>query len=432
MSIQLNPYFKNRTPSSTLAINEEVKHRWAQGKRVLHMGFGESRFAVHPKLQKALQDNSAAKSYLPSKGLPELRQAVATYYNDKLKLNYTSEQVLIGPGSKALIYALQLVLDADLFMPTPSWVSYAPQAELLQNNFFYIPSEVKNGHEFSLEAFAQTLKQSTNNKKLLILNSPNNPTGKMLSKEFLKELAEFCKQKNILVISDEIYFRVAYGDIPHYSIAKYYPEGTLILGGLSKHLSIGGWRMGVALLPNTAAGKELMQATAVVASEVWSSVAAPIQYAAVMAYSNDIDIETYIQTCTEIHGVRTNFIYDKLHELGIVCTKPTGAFYITANFDPWAEQLKKKGISTSSQLAKYLLNKHDLATLSADSFGIQENTLSLRLASSYLDMEKDTDSERLIDLYNNSRKNEFMHKSNHPNMHAAIQEFSKFIAWIES
>lgn len=428
---ELNAFFNDKAPSSTLAINEHVKALWQKGEKVFHMGFGESRFAVHPKLQAALADHVSEKSYLPSRGLPALCESVAEYYSNKLELEFSGQQVMIGPGSKALIYGLQHVLEADLFLPTPSWVSYAPQAELLNNKFHYIPASPETNYQFDLKAFDQLVQQSSNDKKLLIINSPNNPTGQMYSESFLKELAEYCRKNNILVISDEIYFLVEHGDVKHCSIAKFYPEGTFILGGLSKHLSIGGWRLGVAVLPDTEFGKKLMSAMAIFASEIWSSVASPIQYAAITAYSADSDIEDYIKKCARIHGIRTRFIYKNLSELGIACTKPQGAFYITANFDQWSQQLLAKGIATSSQLAKYLLENHSIATLPADSFGIESSTLSLRLASSYLDMEKDSDSERLLTLLDRGvSEDEFMLPENHPNTHAVIEGFTEFVKWI--
>ena len=359
--------------------------------------------------------------------MPELCKSVANYYSEKLALDILPKQVIIGQGSKPLIYALQQALDADLFLPTPSWVSYAPQAELLNNKFFYIPSKVEDNYQFDFKAFDKLVKQSSNPNKLLIINSPNNPTGQMFTADFLQELADYCRKENILVLSDEIYFLVCHSEQKHISIAEFYPEGTFILGGLSKHLSIGGWRIGVAVLPNTASGERLMSAMEVIASEIWSSVAAPIQYAAVKAYSNDEDLESYIKICTAIHGVRTRHIYKKLTEVGIVCSKPEGTFYITANFDPWSEQLNKLGVSTSAELAKHLLDKHALATLPADAFGIPTETLSLRLATSYLDLEKDEDSQRLIDLFESVAEDEFLSVQNHPNIHAAINEFSVFI-----
>jgi len=415
-------------PSSTLTINEQVKARWANGERLLHLGFGESRFAVHKKLRSALCEHSVEKSYLPSKGYAPLCESVARYYGDKLKLDFESSLVMIGPGSKALIYALQLALKADLFLPTPSWVSYAPQADLLGNRHFYIPQSNQLGFEFELSALDALVKASGNERKLLIINSPNNPTGQMYSTEFLEELAKYCRQQKILIISDEIYGLVQHGKIEHHSIATFYPEGTLVLGGLSKHLSIGGWRIGVALLPNTPSGRKLMAALEVIASEIWSSVATPVQFAAQVAYSNDDDIETYIKTCTAIHGVRTQFLYSGLTKLDIRCAYPNGAFYLAASFDHWKPQLKLLGIQTSAQLASYLLDTHDLATLACDSFGMASDQMTLRLASSYLDMERDEDSQRLIDLFESNIDHDvFMSRQHHPNMHAALDGFELFV-----
>ncbi|NNF16105.1 MAG: aminotransferase class I/II-fold pyridoxal phosphate-dependent enzyme, partial [Gammaproteobacteria bacterium] len=205
LNFALSRYFNTNEPSSTLAINEQVKARWAQGHRLLHMGFGESRFAVHEKLHAALCEHASQKSYLPSKGDPALCASVASYYNIKSGLDINASQVIIGPGSKALIYAVQLALGADLFLPTPSWVSYAPQARLLGLQHFYIPQGKQFGCHFELAALDELIRRSTNDNKLLIINSPNNPTGQMYPAEFLQALADYCRQHKILVISDEIY-----------------------------------------------------------------------------------------------------------------------------------------------------------------------------------------------------------------------------------
>lgn len=424
----LNRFFKDKAPSSTLAINEAIKARWASGERVFHMGFGESRFSVHPKLQEALVNESAQKSYISSKGLAPLCRAVSAYYSEKLGLKFSDDQVMIGPGSKALLYALQLAFDADLFLPSPSWVSYAPQAELLENKHYYIPAIPGDDYRFDLAAFDQLIRKSPGDRKILIINSPNNPTGQMYTESFLKDLAEFCRHRNIWVISDEIYFLTGHGDIEHCTIGKFYPEGTVILGGLSKHLSLGGWRVGVALFPKSENGKKLMAAMMVIASEIWSSVSSSVQYAAIAAYNGDNEIESYIHACTDMHGIRTRFIYRGLTALGVIVSKPRGAFYVVANFDKWSDQLRAAGVVTSAQLASHLLENYAIASLSADSFGIDRETLSLRLASSYLDMEKDTDSDRLMRVYSQGlSEEEFMSEKHHPNSNAVIAQFARFV-----
>ncbi len=431
--IDLNPVFGARAPSSTLSINESVARLWEQGERVLQMGFGESRFAVHPRIRDALISNAGAKSYLPARGLPALCEAVARYHSDKLGISISPHQVIIGPGSKALIYALQLALEAELYLPTPSWVSYAPQAQLLNKPVTYIPSKVADSYRFDWREFDRLVQSSGKTQKILLINTPNNPTGQMLDEPFLRKLANYCRRENILVLSDEIYFLIRHGLASHRSVAEFYPEGTFIVGGLSKHLSIGGWRLGFAIMPDTRSGEEAMLAIEVIASEIWSAVSAPVQFAAVTAYSGDPEIEAYIQSCSEIHGIRTRFMRDGLAGLGIHCTDPQGAFYLTANFDHLSVKLQERGINRSFELASELLGRHSLATLSADSFGIPEETLSLRLASSYLDMENDSDSARLLQLHASGiSEKEFMSKAHHPNSHAAVEGFADFIASIKS
>lgn len=431
--MELNRIFADLTPSSTLFINEEVNRLWRAGEKVFHLGFGESRFAVHPTMQAALAANTHTKSYLPALGLPALRERVAAYYSDKLALDILPKQVVIGPGSKALIYALQMALDADLFLPSPSWVSYAPQARLLNKPVSYIPSRVEENYRFDIEAFDSLVQASNKNQKMLIINGPNNPTGQIHDAGFLRELAAYCRRENVLVISDEIYFMVQHGQGRHESIATYYPEGTFILGGLSKHLSLGGWRLGIAVMPDHDGGERVTSAIQTIASETWSSVSTPVQYAALSAYSGDPEIESYIEQCAAIHGIRTRYLYQKLLDLGIRCTTPEGAFYLTANFDRWSEGFSKRDINTSSELANNLLSRHHTATLATDAFGIPENILSLRLASSYVDMENDGDSDRLLTLHATGiGADEFMSPEHHPNMNACIAEIADYIAWAES
>ena len=424
----LNPVFSKLKPSSTLAINEAVNKRWQQGKQAFHMGFGESRFDVHEILRAALAEHSNKKSYLAAQGLPQLTQAVAGYYSNKLALQFKPEQVIVGPGSKLLIYALQMVTDADVFLPTPSWVSYAPQASLLGNQHFYIPSRVEDSYRLDLCALEKCLQKSNNPNKMLIINSPNNPTGQMLSETELRELADFCRAKQIWVLSDEIYFQVCHGEVPHGSIAGYYPEGTFVLGGLSKHLSIGGWRLGVALLPDTAIGKQIMQGMATFASETWSGVAAPIQYAAIEAYNLNPELEQYVADCSTIHGIRSRHFRDGLVAMGVNCSRVEGAFYIAANFDKFRKGLSRLGVATSRELANYLLEEHHIASLPGSDFGFADDTLTLRLSTSYLDMEQVGDSHRLMALFKSAiHKTKFMSEANHPNTHAALAEFRQLV-----
>lgn len=426
-TIELNPYFRDLAPSPTLAINETVNRMWLAGETVYHLGFGESRFPVHPLLLDALRKHGRAKSYLPARGLPELLDAVAGYYTRHLNIGFDPGQVAVGPGSKALIYAIQMALSAELYLPSPSWVSYAPQAEMLGKRVRFIPSRVDDDYELDLGQLEKMLETSTTDQRLLIINSPNNPTGRMLQVAELEALAGFCRQHNIVVISDEIYFRV-HGDSEHHSIAACYPEGTIVLGGLSKHLSIGGWRLGVALFPDTNSGRDLLQAVVAIASETWSAVASPVQHAAIVAYE-DAEIEAYAETCSAIHSIRTRHLRDGLVKLGVRCTPADGAFYVTANFDRWRQALTEHGISSSADLALHLLEAFSIATLPGSAFGLPPEVLSLRLTSSYLDMETAADGDRVLRLYE-ADPGTLMHPANHPNFAACLAAFGRFVTSI--
>lgn len=425
LDIDLHAYYRDLAPSPTLHINEAVNRRWRNGETVYHLGFGESRFPVHPLLLDALTEYGRAKSYLAARGLPRLLDAVAAYYTRHLGIPFSESQVVVGPGSKGLIFAMQMAMSAELYLPSPSWVSYAPQAEMLGKRVRYIPSRVEDDYRIDLQAFDRMLADAETRQKILVINSPNNPTGIMLGEDTLAELAEFCRARNVIVMSDEIYFRVR-GERPHRSIASFYPEGTIVLGGLSKHLSVGGWRLGVALLPATPGGQSLLAAVTAIASEIWSAVAAPVQHAAVVAYEGRPEIEDYTTTCSAIHGIRTRHLKHGLEALGVRCTAAEGAFYITPNFDRWREPLARRGVRTSDKLAAYLLDEHGIASLPCSVFGLPPEMLSLRITSSYLDMERDEDGDRILELYAKDPGG-LMNPEHHPNFAACLEEFGRFV-----
>ncbi len=431
MTIQLSGRISGFEPSPTLAINEKVNALWAAGKEVYHLGFGESRFPVHPALAAGLAANAHHTSYLPSQGLPALREAVAAYYQRHFGLDAAPDRVLIGPGSKALIYALIQALDGDLILPTPSWVSYQPHALMAGKRVFWAPASPVDGYEFDLEALDTTLRSARaagGNPRLIVFNSPSNPTGRMLAPALAAEIGEYCRRQGLFVIADEIYTLTAHGHVPHSSIARDYPEGTAVLGGLSKHLSLGGWRLGVALLPDGPDGRALLAASRTVAAEVWSSPSAPVQYAALAAYSGDHAIEDYIQTCTRLHALRTQYLWQSLAAVGVSCPRPDGAFYVFANFDRWRPALAARGITNSLELADHLLDAYQLAALPGSAFGAPPHDLTLRLSSSYLDMETEAKAHQLLTVHQSGLSPEELLSHHHPATNAALERFRVFVA----
>lgn len=418
---------RQATLSPTLALNERVNRLWLAGQPVYHMGFGESRFPVHPKLAAALVENLDRTSYPPAQGIKELRQNVARFYNRHFGMEVNADQVIVGPGSKPLIFAALMALDADVLLPTPSWVSYGPQARLLGRTVLRIPATSTDQHALTLDALDRTVAQSTHPHKVLVLNSPSNPTGQMLDPAFIGEVVDYCRRHNIAVLSDEIYALTAHGHRAHLSLGQAHPEGSIVFGGLSKHLSLGGWRLGVAVVPAGELGETVMRAMRMVAGELWSSPTAPVQYAAAVTYGSDPEIETYIEECTRIHAIRTQHVWRRLVEFGIPCAQPDGAFYLFPSFDRWRTALAGRGVHTSDDLAAYLLEHYQLATLPGTAFGAPADELSLRLATSYLDMETDDDADAVLAAYRADPTPTVLMNDHHPATQEAVARLGEFV-----
>jgi len=368
-------------------MNEAVAKRRATGKETIHLGFGEASFPLHPLLAIALAEAAKRTGYAPVLGIPELRQAIAEYLSRKRGLTFSSDQIIVAPGSKPLLYALMQVLEGDLLLPVPSWVSYAPQARLSGRKVIGVETDPDDCHRLTPHALSQAMIKAHRNganPRILIVNSPSNPTGGMFDRADVEALALWAREEGITVISDEIYAELAHGWREHVSPTRFYPEGCIVTGGLSKAFSAGGWRLGYAALPPTAAGIQAMVALRSLASEIWSSTATPVQEAALVAFSSNESIEQYVQRSAIIHGYVTGRLYDTLVNLGVPCPRPAGGFYLYPDFSPWRSPLAIMGIKTGTELAHYLLEEWDIATLPGSAFGEHPESLRLRLSTSLL------------------------------------------------
>ncbi len=414
-------------PSPTLQINERVRQMWDRGETVFHLGFGESRFPAHPKIVRALIEHASRQSYLPSPGIPELRQAVASFHSRQLNHEICPDQVIVAPGSKSLLFAFQLALSGATVLHTPSWVSYEPQSRLFNRPVLRLPSSPEDCHQLYPARLHHLLRHSPHSQHLLILNSPSNPTGQMLEPALLEEIANICRREQVLILSDEIYGLTAYGR-EHVSISSFYPEGTVVLGGMSKHLSLGGWRLGIALLPPGNSGQQLLQAVAKVGSELWSTASAPIQYAAVTAYADNAELSAYVQKCTSLHAARTRYLWHGLSELDVPCPEPKGGFYLFPNFDHWRRPLASLGIQTSVDLARHLLDEWQIATLPGSDFGTPAHELSLRLSTSYVDLETDEKAVKLVERANAGLSERDLLRDHHPGMNEVLRRFRSFLS----
>ncbi len=378
----LNLNVRGLKPSATLAINEFSKELAASGHRVYRFGFGQSPFPVPDSVVKALQQHAHEKDYLPVKGLYELREAVAAFTRDRMGIQREAEDVLIGPGSKELMFLLQLVYYGELLIPRPGWVSYAPQAQIIGRHVHWIRTEEQNDWHLTADDLEALCRTDPDRPRIVVLNYPANPTGTTFSRQELIELASVARKYGVVLLSDEIYGELHH-DGKHISVAHFYPEGTIISSGLSKWCGAGGWRLGTFIFPPSL--HWLLDAMAVAASETFTSTSAPIQYAAVRAFTGGPDIEEYLWHSRRILKVVGHAIWQRLRQAHIRCPKPHGGFYLFPNFDHYRARLKSRGILTSVELCGKLLEETGVALLPAFDFGFSPKMLAARL--SYVDFD---------------------------------------------
>ncbi len=374
--ITLNPNLAKTRKSATLAINEYSKKLIAEGKTVYRLGLGQSPFPVPDCMKNALIESSHIKDYLAVQGLLELRQSISKFLAETESININAEQIIIGPGSKELMFILQKVLNTELLLPAPSWVSYQPQAQLCGLKCHWIPCSPENNWKFKASDLAASIQQNPN-AKLLILNSPNNPSGACFNEHELLEITKIVRQNKIIVLSDEIYSALNFNN-EHTSLARYYPEGTIISNGISKWAGAGGWRLGFMAFP-----KELqfvLDAMVVFASETYTSVSAPIQYAAIKAFENDEHMQKYIHATREIMRFVTQTFYQQLNDLDIMCPKPEGGFYVLCHLKNHTDKLLNNAIDSSVVLCQKLLEETGVACLPGSDFGLPNTDYSIRFA----------------------------------------------------
>ena len=357
---------KNLKPSSTLRINEISKKLESEGKKIYKFGFGQSPFEVPDDVVNELKNNAYQNKYLSMQGLSELRAAISKYSITKNSQNCKPENIIIGPGTKELMFLLQLLFDGDILLPAPSWVSYAPQALLSRNKTHWITTKSENNWFPTGEEIEKIILKDKKKNYLLFLNSPNNPSGQICDN--LKEISSIAKKYNILILSDEIYSELSFNE-NFKSISQFYPEKTIISTGLSKWCGAGGWRLGYFIIPETL--KQLRDSLKILASETFTSVSAPIQYAAIAAYNNNHD--EYINNSRSILKSVGEYVYENLKSNKININKPQGGFYLMPEF------LIDK-FSNSEEMCSNILKETGVALLPGSDFGFSKERLIVRLS----------------------------------------------------
>ena len=376
---------KDLKPSSTLLINETSRKLEEQGKKIYKFGFGQSPFKVPEDVVNELKDNAHQNKYLPMQGLSELRDAVAKYTSKRKNYDYKSENVIIGPGSKELMFLLHVIFDGEIILPAPSWVSYAPQAILGRNKIQILQTNRENNWFPTAAEIEEVVLKDKNKNYLLFLNSPNNPSGQICKN--LDEISKIVNKYNLIILSDEIYSELTF-ESSFMSISNFCPEKTIISTGLSKWCGAGGWRLGHFLIPDKLV--EIKNMINVLASETFSAVSAPIQYAAIKAYENDHS--NYINKSRNILSAVGNYVYENLKSNKVLINKPQGGFYLMPEF-------LNKVFNSSSEMCDSILNDTGVALLPGSDFGFAQTQMLARLSFTDFDgqefMSKIEDNKKI-------------------------------------
>ena len=409
MSSRIKKSILKLKESSTLLINEKSKDLIKKGKKVYQFGFGQSPFPVPAKIVETLKKNAYRKEYLPIQGLPKLREVISNYLKKKTGNNYPKENILITPGSKEAMLLMHIAFKGEIIIPAPGWVSYEPQAQIGSNKVHWMETTKSNNwFPTSSELEKKITAIGTKKNLILILNSPNHPSGAVCNN--LQELAKVAKKNKLIILSDEIYTDLTFNN--HYnSISKYYPELTFITGGLSKWCGAGGWRLGFLAVPKKL--KDFLSSLKSLASESYSTVNTPTQFAAVEAYAGNYD--DYKNKVKGILNAVGNHVYNNLKSNKVLINPPQGAFYLMPEF------INTK-YKNSSKLCEAILKETGVAMLPGSDFGFNPKKMLTRL--SYTDFNGENFFRNVTD-YNSI--SEDMVEKYAPNVVEGVKKLSNWV-----
>ncbi|SDN36378.1 pyridoxal phosphate-dependent aminotransferase [Alkalicoccus daliensis] len=373
------------TPSSTLAITAKAKELKEQGHDVIGLGAGEPDFntpnyIIEASYKSMLEGHT---KYTPAAGLPKLKQAICDKFKQDNNLEYTPDQIIVSTGAKhALSSIFQTILEDDdeVIILTPYWVSYPEQVKIAGGIPVYVEGKEENQFKAAKDQIAAAVTDKT---KAIIINSPSNPTGMTYSKDELLDIGNLCLEKDILIISDEIYEKLLYDGAEHVSIAQLsdeLKEQTLVVNGVSKSHSMTGWRIGY-----TAGRKDVIKKMANLASHTTSNPAVMAQFGAIAAYTED---DGSVENMRKAFEERLSKVIDRVNEVpGFTCQKPQGAFYLFPNVK---EAVEKSSYSNTEDWVKGLLEEAKVAVVPGDGFGAPDN-IRLSYATSLEQFEEALD-----------------------------------------
>ncbi|WP_329258024.1 pyridoxal phosphate-dependent aminotransferase [Actinoallomurus sp. NBC_01490] len=380
--------------SATFAANETLDHRRRSGLPVLPLAFGEAGLPVLPSLERRLGTAAGCGAYGPVAGSTDLRTAAAGYWHRR-GLPADPGLIVAGPGSKPLLYGLLLAIGGGVVVPRPSWVSYAAQTRLMGAEPIFVATPPGEGGVPDPDALraAVTLERAAGRAvSCLVVTLPDNPTGTLARPETVRRMCEVARELDLIIIADQIYRDLIFDQNTDFPCpTRYAPERTVITTALSKNLAVGGWRIGVALLPEALSG--LRDRLAGVASDIWSSASSPTQQAAAYAFAEPPEVVERVAASRRLHETVARAMAERFTAVGARVPRPQGGFYLYPDFEDLRERL---GVDTSAELSALLLDRYGVGVLPGSAFGDAPEALRLRVATSLLYGE--TDEQRLTAL----------------------------------
>jgi len=366
--------------SLTLAITAKAKKMKANGIDVIGFGAGEPDFDTPKNIReaaiKAIKEGKT--KYTVASGIIELKEAIIQKFKNENNLSYVPSQIIVSSGAKqCLSNVFQSILNPgdEVIIGSPYWVSYPELVKLSDGKPIYVETKEINKFKLTIENLNRVV---TSKSKAIILNSPNNPTGTVYSREELMEIADFAKVNNLIIISDEIYEKLLYGTNPHISIASLSEDTykrTIVINGLSKAYAMTGWRIGYA-----AGSKEIISLMSNIQSHTTSNPNSIAQYASVEALNGDQDD---VSAMIKQFKLRRDYMVQRINNINnLSCIKPEGAFYVMVNISNILNKLiDGRVIKNSLDFSNLLLEREKVAVVPGIAFGV-DNYVRLSYATS--------------------------------------------------
>lgn len=355
----------NIQPSQTVELTAKVTKLRQRGRKIISFNVGEPDFATPEHICKAAKEamNQGFTKYTPVMGIIELRQAICDKIKKDNHILYNTSEITIGAGAKQCIYTALLAIcnpGDKIIIPYPCWVSYTEMVRMASANPVLVPC--RPDFSLDMEAIRNAVTDKT---KGIMINTPNNPTGAVYSRQSLEELSRLAAEKDFYILSDEVYEKLIYDEKKHVSPAAFSLEAkkhTILINGFSKAYAMTGWRLGYV-----AAENEIIRAMNVLQSQTVSSINSLAQKAGVEALSGP---QEPVETMRKEFERRRNYMWERFCNMkGIACAKGDGAFYLMPDVRSYYGSCDGEHILENDfQIAEYLLEKADIAVMPGSAF----------------------------------------------------------------